>query len=69
MSDTLDSRDLEEQLKDPTTDDETKKAIKELKEDRRHKLNYIRQMFFQEIIKKELRIQTTSLNTIDKEEE
>ena len=33
MSDTLDSRDLEEQLEDPTTDDETKKAIKELKEE------------------------------------
>ena len=33
MSDKLDSRDLEEQLKDPTTDDETKKAIKELKEE------------------------------------
>ena len=31
MTDTLDSRDLEEQLKDSETDDETKKAIKEIK--------------------------------------
>ena len=29
MSDTLDSRDLEEQLNNPDTDNETKEAIKE----------------------------------------
>ena len=32
MSDTLDSRDLEEELNNPDTDEERKKAIKELKE-------------------------------------
>ena len=32
MSDTLDSRDLEEQLNNLDTDNETKEAIKELKE-------------------------------------